>query len=109
MLQDFKCVFVHFVGTRRYGVKLTHSFPMHPFSPPLKTSENLKVFRCFQGERKGALERNGLIRNLHLVRTANFRKTNIFYPLIRTRTCVFGKFCVRIKWMIPKQDYKHVP
>ena len=55
MLQDFKCVFVHFVGTRRYGVKLTHSFPMHPFSPPLKTSENLKVFRCFQGGEKGCI------------------------------------------------------
>ena len=38
-----------------------------------------------------------------------FRKANIFYPLIRTRTCVskgkkcwlFGKFCVCTKWMIP--------
>ena len=26
---------------------LTHSFPMHPFSTPLKTSENRKVFWCF--------------------------------------------------------------
>ena len=38
------------------------------------------------------------------------RKANIFYPLIRTRTCsyqevrnvsFFGKFCERTKWMIP--------
>ena len=39
---------------------LTHLFPMHPFSTPLKTLENLKVFCCFQGVEKGALETNGL-------------------------------------------------
>ena len=39
-----------------------------------------------------------------------FRKTNISYPLTRTRTCAyqevrnvsfFGKFCVPTKWMTP--------
>ena len=33
----------------------THSFPIHPFSTPLKTSENLTVFRCFQGVEKGCI------------------------------------------------------
>ena len=31
---------------------LTHLFPMHPSSAHLKTSENLTVFRCFQGVEK---------------------------------------------------------
>ena len=34
-------------------VILTHSFPMHPFSTPLITSENRWVFWCFQGVEKG--------------------------------------------------------
>ena len=33
---------------KRVGL-LTHSFPMHPSLRPLKTSENRKVFLCFQG------------------------------------------------------------
>ena len=32
---------------------LIHSFPMHPLSTPLKTSENRKVFWCLQGVEKG--------------------------------------------------------
>ena len=32
---------------------VTHSFPMHPIPYPLKTSENCKVFWCFQGLEKG--------------------------------------------------------
>ena len=36
---------------------LTHSFPIDPFSTPLKKSENLTVSR---GQRKGALRTNGL-------------------------------------------------
>ena len=32
---------------------VTHSFPMHPIPYPLKTSENRKVFWCFQGLQKG--------------------------------------------------------
>ena len=28
---------------------------MHPFSSPLKTSENRKVFWCFQGVEKGSI------------------------------------------------------
>ena len=32
---------------------LTHSFPMHPFSTPLKSSENLTVFWGFEGVEKG--------------------------------------------------------
>ena len=42
------------------NVNLTHSFPMHPFSTLMKTSENRKVFRCFQGVEKGTLGINGL-------------------------------------------------
>ena len=43
----------------------THSFPIHPFSTPLKTSENLTVFWCFLmfsggRERKDAMGANGL-------------------------------------------------
>ena len=37
---------------------LTHSFPMHPFPTAwkhLKTSENRKVFWCFQGVEKGCI------------------------------------------------------
>ena len=34
---------------------LNHSFPMQPFSTPLKTSENLRVFWCFQGVEKGCI------------------------------------------------------
>ena len=33
--------------------KLTHLSPIHPFSTPLETSENRKVFWCFQGVEKG--------------------------------------------------------
>ena len=33
---------------------LTHLFPVHPFSTPLKT-ENLMVFWCFQGVAKGCI------------------------------------------------------
>ena len=40
-------------------VCLTHLFPIHPFSTPLKTSESLAVFKCFQGG-KGALGTNEL-------------------------------------------------
>ena len=32
---------------------LTHSFPMNPFSTPLKIPENRKVFWCFKGVEKG--------------------------------------------------------
>ena len=41
--------FVNFVFS------LTHLLPMHPFSTPLKTSENFKVFRCFQVQEKGCI------------------------------------------------------
>ena len=34
---------------------LTHSFQMHPFSTPLKTSENRKIFYCFLGVEKGCI------------------------------------------------------
>ena len=37
---------------------------------------------------------------IHLVRTQNFPKTNISYPLIRT----LGKFCVLTKWMTPYSE-----
>ena len=42
------------------------------------------------------------------------QRANIFYPLIRTRTCAYqgvgnksllGKFCVHAKWMIPNGKY----
>ena len=34
---------------------LTHLFTMHPFSTPLKTSENRQVFWCFHGIEKGCI------------------------------------------------------
>ena len=46
-------------------------------SLPLKTTENHKIFGCFQGQRKGALGTNRLIQKL----TAN-RKTN--YTILST-------------------------
>ena len=39
---------------------LTHSFPMHPFSKPLKHQKTVKFFDVFRGQRKGALGTNGL-------------------------------------------------
>ena len=33
---------------------------MHPFSTPIKASENPKVFWCFQGVEKGYIGKNGL-------------------------------------------------
>ena len=40
---------------------LTHFFPNAPVLYPLKTSENLMVFWCFQGYRKGTLGTKGLL------------------------------------------------
>ena len=38
---------------------------MHPFSTPLKASENRKVFWCFQGVEKGYIGKNVLnVKNL---------------------------------------------
>ena len=38
-----------------FKLKLTHSFPMQPFSTPWKNqiSDNCKVFWCFKGVEKG--------------------------------------------------------
>ena len=33
-------------------IRLAHLFPMHLFSTPLETSQNLTVFCCFQGVEK---------------------------------------------------------
>ena len=38
---------------RQRRATVTHLFPMHPFSIPLKTSETRKAFWCFQGVEKG--------------------------------------------------------
>ena len=49
------CKLISKKGLERYSLStnLTHLFTMHPFSTPLKTSENRKVFGCFQGVEKG--------------------------------------------------------
>ena len=40
--------------------KLTHSFPMHPFSTPLKHRKTVRFSDVSKGKRKGALGTNGL-------------------------------------------------
>ena len=55
---------------------LTQFVPIYPFSIPLKTSENCKVFWCFQGVEKGALGSNGLI---------NIRNEWGYYKSLRTQ------------------------
>ena len=41
-------------------LKLTHSFPMHPFSSSWKHQKNVTFSDVFMGERKGAFGTNGL-------------------------------------------------
>ena len=48
------------------------------FQYPLKTSENLKVFWCFQGYRKATPGCNGLIELINCCYLINIRKPNIF-------------------------------
>ena len=43
-------------------------FPNKPFLYPLQTSENRKVFQCFQGLEKGCIENKWLV---HLVQYVN--------------------------------------
>ena len=48
-------------------VTLTHSFPKHLFSTPWKHQKTYRFFYAFSGQRKGALETNGLIKFSNLV------------------------------------------
>ena len=51
--QKFQTIFCMNWRTRSWiQTPLTHLFRMHPFSTPLKTSENLTIFWCFQGKEK---------------------------------------------------------
>ena len=43
-----------------FQCKLTHSFPMHPFSTPWKQQKTVRFSDIFRGQRKGALGANGL-------------------------------------------------
>ena len=43
------------------GDWLSHSFPMHPSSTPLKHEKTLRISDVFRGHRKGALGTNGII------------------------------------------------
>ena len=61
---------------------LTHFFPMHPFSTPLKTSENHKVFWCFQGVEKGCIG-NEWVKNGSWV----FSNVNTFYERMPFSWC----------------------
>ena len=62
-------------------LKLIHLFPMHPFSSPLKISENLTVFWCFQGVEKGCI-RNKWVNRIYVnsikvvIMRGNFMKWN---------------------------------
>ena len=62
---------------RRYNTEYLNPFvPNAPFLYPLKASENLTVFRCFQGVEKGALGTNGLICELFKVLCTSITMVN---------------------------------
>ena len=84
----FVSIFV--VPSKRGPSQVCHLIFLHvnPFFPnahflcPLKTSENLTVFRCFRGRRKGALGTNGL---KHSVSRASVKANRM-----KTRNSVFS-------------------
>ena len=55
----------------QFQININPFIPKTTFLYPFKTSENRKVFWCFQGQRKGALGTNGLstleVINVHIL------------------------------------------
>ena len=73
-------------GEYRYSIN--PFAPSAPFFYPLKTSENLQVFLCFQGVEKGCIENKCVKKELAEIRNGNtlqrsehFFEKNVFWNL----------------------------
>ena len=78
--------------------------PNMPFFYPLKTSENLTVFYVFRGQRKGALETNGLSNKFNQI----FCKSSVCWRVFdkelqhhTTKTLNFCSCLIKL-WRAPK-------
>ena len=61
---------------------------MHPFSTPLKTSENRKAVWCFQEVEKACIGNKWVQPNLHIFILENHdRETNVRFWKISVRDC----------------------
>ena len=74
--------------------RLTHSFLMHPFSTPPKTSENRKFFLCFQEVKKGYI-RNKWVIDIDWFKSKTWLKNNIKTTFLDTNYLCHPKIMER--------------
>ena len=76
-------------------------FPNAPFSNPLKTSETLTVFWCFQGVEKGCIGKkwvNSLYKSS--IPSTHFRSMTFFCPPLKISECSFSMPLENIKSLV---------
>ena len=94
--------FRHFSRSGIYLSLINPFIPNAPFLYPLKTSENRKVFWCFQGMEKGCMGDKWVnCKNKIRFRDRPFSTYAKFFEKLTFLSLFIGKFCVRTKWMIP--------